>query len=159
MNFAWKCHQDARCHLFPPQYLQPFSISFALFSWPLASIHIHTQIVLANWQKRIYHHFIISAKDLCVLLLLLTHFLTLINPYINVTQPKPTPPSFLLSSSFFFLLYLLIDRILKLIESRTCNLFSVFLSILSRYGNPRDIILVRSVISFSSFLLRWSHES
>jgi hypothetical protein len=57
------------------------------------------------------------------------------------------------------LLHLLIDRILKLIESRTCNLFSVFLSIPSRYGSPRDTILVRSVISLLFFLLRWSHES
>lgn len=126
----------ASSHLFPPQYLQPFSIS-------LTHLTIVQKLAGFGW-----HSSSSSNRQLCTLL----DFV--VDPFSSPT----TPPSHLIVLCIFFfpfllVLHLLIDRILKLIGTRTCNLFSVFSSHsllfdLSRStGSPRDTILVKCDIS------------
>ena len=120
-KIVWKCH-----HHQDKQGIQP-SVSASIF---ITFFHLICSLSLCsfltireNWQAwnssssffldpDQQHNHIVQIYRF--LLLFLTHFFS------------SPPTSFLCIFSIFFLLHLLIDRILKLIESRTCNLFSVF---------------------------------
>lgn len=156
MNFARKCHhhQDARCHLFPPQYLQPFSNLFALLTIA-RHLHTHTHTQLTNWQQRIHHHFhfltnnIISSKSISSCCC----FWPIFSP-----SPHHQPPH-----SFFhhpLLLALLIDwQNIKVdwitnVQFIFCLPFDSVAIWQPTWHNSR-----KKCDIFSSFSLRWSHES